>query len=164
MKKETPLPAARFRDFSPHPRDIGPRRRFGEPQIFLSWGGEVYGPVTADEILAGKHSASFDANALYWFEGREEWRPIAEFSEATVVTSVKSDSETTVNQNAPAEQAEGKSKRRRGKHSRRHHTVSLRDPSTRRGSHNIGIIFAFALLAVALMTGIILLLHALMRG
>jgi hypothetical protein len=55
------------------------RRRTGTPDIYLSWGQQVYGPSGVDDVLRGVRAASFEADALFWFEGQNEWRPIAEF-------------------------------------------------------------------------------------
>jgi hypothetical protein len=55
------------------------RSRGGEAQIFLSWGGAIYGPARPDEVAAGVRTSWFDKEALFWFEGQTEWRPVNEF-------------------------------------------------------------------------------------
>jgi hypothetical protein len=55
------------------------RRRTGTPDIYLSWGHQVYGPAGVDDVLRGVRAASFEADTLFWFEGQNEWRPIDEF-------------------------------------------------------------------------------------
>ena len=51
----------------------------GDAQIFLSWGGAIYGPARAEEVAAGVRTSWFDKDALFWFEGQTEWRPVNEF-------------------------------------------------------------------------------------
>lgn len=54
-------------------------QRSKQAKYFLSWGGEIYGPTTESEILAGMRASSFGENALYWHEGSDGWKPLAEF-------------------------------------------------------------------------------------
>lgn len=51
----------------------------GETEIFLSWGGAIYGPARPDEVAAGVRTAWFDKETLFWFEGQSEWLPVSEF-------------------------------------------------------------------------------------
>lgn len=55
------------------------RLRPGEAAVYLSWGGQVFGPASPREVLAGLRASSFEKGALFWFEGQPEWRPVAEF-------------------------------------------------------------------------------------
>lgn len=52
----------------------------GDAQIYLSWGGEIYGPATGEEIAAGLRASWFEEGALFWHEGLEDWKPVTEFS------------------------------------------------------------------------------------
>jgi hypothetical protein len=52
-------------------------------KIYLSWGGEIYGPAGAEEVLAGIRASWFESGALYWHEGLEEWRPLTDFPDST---------------------------------------------------------------------------------
>ena len=56
------------------------RKRNGEPDVYVSWGGQIYGPSSLDEVIGGVRTSYFEEDALFWFEGREEWRPVAELS------------------------------------------------------------------------------------
>lgn len=51
----------------------------GETEIFLSWGGAIYGPARPDEVTTGVRTAWFDKETLFWFEGQPEWLPVSEF-------------------------------------------------------------------------------------
>lgn len=62
------------------PDSAGAKRlRPGERAVYLSWGGQVFGPANPREVLAGLRASSFEKGALFWFEGQPEWRPVAEF-------------------------------------------------------------------------------------
>ena len=50
-----------------------------DEKIYLSWGGEIYGPSSLREIKAGIRASSFEDGAVYWHEGMEKWKPLAEF-------------------------------------------------------------------------------------
>jgi len=56
------------------------RIRTGETEIFLSWGGAIYGPAGAEEVLAGVRTAWFEPDTLFWFEGQAVWLPVEEFT------------------------------------------------------------------------------------
>lgn len=167
---ENPPPAFRPPDFLlPQSENAAMRRRFGEPEIFLSWNGEVYGPATAAEVVAGVRSSSFETGALYWFEGQKEWRPVAEFPGIAPTLSAKRPTQTPAEDAAdapppPADPSHDKPVRRRKKHSHHKRPAAPPIPKNQSNLRGIGIIIIFALLAVGLTTGIILLLHTLMRG
>jgi hypothetical protein len=55
-------------------------------KIYLSWGGEIYGPATEEEVLAGIRASWFEGSAIYWHEGLEEWKPLADFPDSTPPT------------------------------------------------------------------------------
>lgn len=56
------------------------RRENGrEVQVYLSWGGEIYGPATAEEIAAGIRAAWFEEGTSYWHDGLDEWRDLSFF-------------------------------------------------------------------------------------
>ncbi len=55
------------------------RPRAGQPEIYLSWGGAIYGPAGSEEVLAGVRSAWFEADTLFWFEGQTDWLPVDDF-------------------------------------------------------------------------------------
>ena len=77
-----PSAAGRFRppdNFLPAHAQNATRRAAGEPEIFLSWGGAIYGPARADEVAAGVRTSWFEKETLFWFEGQTEWRPVDEF-------------------------------------------------------------------------------------
>ena len=74
--------SGRFRppdDFLPARAQNAQRTAAGEPEIFLSWGGAIYGPARADEVAAGGRTSWFERDTLFWFEGQTEWRPVDEF-------------------------------------------------------------------------------------
>jgi hypothetical protein len=66
-------------DFLPARAQKNSRTAGGETEIFLTWGGAVYGPARADEITAGVRTSWFEEDTLFWFEGQTEWRPVEEF-------------------------------------------------------------------------------------
>lgn len=164
---ENPTPAFRPPDFLlPQSENAAMRRRFGEPEIFLSWNGEVYGPASAAEVVAGVHSSSFETGALYWFEGQKEWRPVAEFPGVAPTLSAKHPTQPAAEDAPPppATPSRDKPSRRRKRHSHHRRSAVPQIPKSRGNLRGLGIIIAFVLLAVGLTTGIILLLHTLMRG
>lgn len=75
------IPALRPPDFLlPEGKKNANVRRRGEPDVYVSWGGQVYGPAGVDDVMAGVRTSYFDQGAVFWFEGRESWSPIAQFS------------------------------------------------------------------------------------
>ena len=53
-------------------------RRSGEPDVYVSWGGQIYGPSAVDDVVSGVRTSYFEDDALFWFEGRDEWSPVGE--------------------------------------------------------------------------------------
>jgi hypothetical protein len=64
---------------SPPTAAPAPSTENGETEIFLSWGGAIYGPARAEEVVTGLRTSWFDDDALFWFEGQPEWRPVDQF-------------------------------------------------------------------------------------
>lgn len=126
--------------------------------IYLSWGGKVYGPSSRDEVVAGIRTAWFEHDALYWHEGLDQWKPVGEFPFSTedakqiAAQSVKAG----VVPAAPSLPAAALEDRRLRGRSRR--TRGSRPGSQRLGGKGRTIAFGFALLAVLLTVGILLLL------
>jgi len=58
-------------------------RRSGNAAVYLSWGGEVYGPATGSEVCDGIRTSWFEEDTVFWYEGMIEWRPLTEFSAPT---------------------------------------------------------------------------------
>ena len=126
--------------------------------IYLSWGGKVYGPSSADEVVAGIRTAWFDRDALYWHEGLDEWKPVGEFPASFADANKypadgRKSGSVPAAPSLPATAPDGK--RQRGS-SRRARTS--RYGSRRLGKKGRSIVFGFALLAVLLTVGILLLL------
>jgi hypothetical protein len=142
-----------------------PRPRSGEPEIYLSWGGTVYGPAGTKQVLAGVRTAWFEPDALFWFEGQAGWRPVAEFPAlfdqaptddpaSPLVETTPPDAPTrTAPAPAPADRA-ARRRRRDGKHR------PAKSPRRRgRTSRALRlIILVFILLAAVATVGIIFLL------
>lgn len=81
MSLELPS-AGRFRppdELLPAHAKKAPRPEKGEKEIFLSWGGAIYGPARAEEVAAGVRTSWFEKGTLFWFEGQTEWLPVSEF-------------------------------------------------------------------------------------
>ena len=125
--------------------------------IYLSWGGKVYGPSSRDEVMAGIRTAWFEHDALYWHEGLDQWRPVDEFPVSFEETAkyatngLRAGTAPAV----PSLPAAREERRTRG-NSRR--TRGSRPGSRRLGGKGRTIVFGFALLAVLLTVGILLLL------
>ncbi len=140
------------------------RLQSGEPLIYISWGGEVYGPAGPMDVLAGLRAAWFEEDALFWFEGQKEWLPVAEFpgyvgsdnpdERPTADGVLTAEAPTTIPKEAPAALP---AKRL---HSRSRGNGRKPKPGRRPGLGKRGalIVFGFALLAVGLTVGILLLL------
>lgn len=141
------------------------------PKIFLSWDGEIHGPTSTEEVIAGIRAASFADNVFYWFEGQREWQPLAEFSEAaSKITASQSAPSTAFSSNvptlaAPTEASHETLRRRRRKRSSHRPSATSKSPTKKSNTilRGFGIILIFALLAIGVTVGIILLLHTLIR-
>lgn len=130
----------------------------GKPvSIFLSWGGEIYGPATEVEVVKGVQTSWFDKGALYWHEGLDDWRPVHEFKAETAWSSKPDWNSRKVGfaPRAPRLPAEGKRAERGSRSQRERKPRTSRQGIGRRGR---AIFLGFAALAVALMVGILLLL------
>ena len=157
-------PGLRPPDFLlPTPDQATSRRRHGEPEIYVSWGGKVYGPSGVEEVISGVRTSYFEEDALFWFEGRSEWRPVEELPDllAGVIPELPI---AAVPQTPPAEPirppwpgTSSASRSNRGKrrgHNRKGRT-SHADHSGRTGRF---IVLGAVLLAVALTAGLLLLI------
>lgn len=133
------------------------QHRGARAKVYLSWGGEIYGPATRDEVLSGLRAAWFDDAALYWYEGLEEWRPVAEFG-ASAHELLRDDWPRVGAAELPA----APSLPARGTTPRPNKLE--RDPRTPKppprglGGYGRAMVVGFVLLAVLLTVGIILLL------
>jgi len=137
------------------------RPRLGGPEIYLSWEGEVYGPSTIGEVMAGLRSSFFEPGTVFWFEGQDAWRPVAEFP-ALFDNDVEAEpTELPLPANLQPLRSPSRPSSRSSRSSRKNRGQG-RKGSPRRGSRgsHLGrwIIPAFVLLAVALTVGILLLL------
>jgi len=126
--------------------------------IYLSWGGKVYGPSTRDEVMAGIRTAWFEHDALYWHEGLDQWKPVGEFPFSLEdTTKFAADSlRAGAVPAAPSLPAAAPEERRPRGNSRRSRGPRLGSQRPRGKSKTI--VFGFALLAVLLTVGILLLL------
>jgi len=85
---KTPHPALRAPDFLlPQADKSAARKRSGQPDVYVSWGGQIYGPTAAEDVIKGVRTSYFEEDALFWFESRDAWRPVSElpalFEEST---------------------------------------------------------------------------------
>lgn len=72
--------AIRPPDFLLPASEKGSPTRRGGAHLYVSSGGQIYGPATADEAIAGLHSGYFDKDALFCPEASDDWRPLAELT------------------------------------------------------------------------------------
>ena len=76
---KTPRSALRPPDFLlPQADKTAARKRSGEPDVYVSWGGQIYGPTAAEDVIKGVRTSYFEEDALFWFESRDAWRPVSE--------------------------------------------------------------------------------------
>lgn len=150
---ESPKPGFRPPDFLLPKADGPTRRRLGEPDIYLSWSGQVYGPAAVDDVITGIRTSWFEDDALFWFEGQTSWRPVAEFPDLATVITQKRNSLSAVPPGAGA--AKSDAPRR---------PLMPRPPKPQRDYRGLGIVIMFVLLAIGLTVGILLLLHTFVRG
>jgi len=155
-------PSLRPPDFLLPQSDRGAaRRRTGEPEIYVSWGGQIYGPSGVDDVLTGIRTAYFEEDALFWFEGRSEWRPVDELEDlfaekelelpvaATIHTPPSEPIRPTWPASRPSEGTSGRRRRRRQSGGGR--------PS-RKGRAGRLIVLGAVLLAVLITAGLLLLI------
>lgn len=127
-------------------------------KIFLSWGDEIYGPCSSEDVIAGIRASWFEEGALYWHEGLDEWQPVCDFPACRPGTAMKDwqrvmPSELPAAPTLPVATGHAKSQRTQPRRPR------ASKPSARRlGRGGRAIFFAIALLAVLLTIGILLLL------
>lgn len=137
-----------------------PRGQQSKDGIYLSWGGQIYGPADAGQVLAGVRARWFEEDALFWFEGQDEWLPVGEFGQhADSVPAPAPHGEISgqvpaVNQPlreraVPAESAPRK---------RRRHHRSGRGKKSHRGRRGMILVLAFVLVASGLTVAILLLI------
>lgn len=157
METSSNTTGPRFRppDFLlPNAESSTARRRNGEPDIFVSWGGEVYGPTGPDDILARLKATWFEPDAAFWFEGQESWRPLKDFAEiyqsAKPATPLVSEAEIETKSPLPAEQPRSSSRRKRRRGAR--HSTEAKSPS------RLWIVIGFVALATLATVGILWLL------
>jgi hypothetical protein len=76
---KTPRSPLRPPDFLlPQADKSAARKRSGEPDVYVSWGGQIYGPTAVEDVIKGVRTSYFEEDALFWFESRDEWRPVSE--------------------------------------------------------------------------------------
>jgi len=76
---KSPRTALRPPDFLlPQADKTAARKRNGGPDVYVSWGDQIYGPSAVADVVSGVRATYFEEDALFWFEGRNEWRPVAE--------------------------------------------------------------------------------------
>lgn len=136
--------------------------RSGELLVYLSWGGEIYGPSGAEDVLAGIRAASFEEDALFWFEGQKNWLPVGEFPGMFASTQPEdpSPAPAAIAADIPTKEPRARHPARSPGPARRRNAPRKPKPGKRTGLGKRGalIIFGFALLAVGLTVGILLLL------
>lgn len=127
------------------------KRRPGEPEIYLSWEGEVYGPAAPDDVRAGIRVSYYEEGTAFWHEGMIEWRPLEEFPDAFATqTQARPAPRPGPSPTIETIDAHGKPRGRAKK---------TKPPKPRTGSrHGLWIVLLFCFLAVGLTVGVILLL------
>jgi hypothetical protein len=148
-------------------------RRGGGSNVYVSSGGQVYGPATAEQAIAGLLSGYFDQDALFCPEAGNDWRPLAELSaeSAEPASSMPDGSRLILPppvrrsvQPAGVSRPESTSKRRRStevspqaRSGRRRRRERSNAP---RGRHLVGrlIVIGAVLLAVLITAGLLLLI------
>ena len=142
----------------PNAEKSAARNRVGEPDIYLSWGGQIYGPAGSEDVIAGVRSSWFEPDTLYWFEGQADWRPVGEFPGLSVDTEVGQPDAAGIS-DAPSETADENSGAKNKRLRRKGKSVAPRAPSGHAMKNTSRwIILGFSLLAIALTAGLIFLL------
>ena len=49
--------------------------------LYVSSGGQTYGPSTPREVVASVRTGYFNEDAVFWVESRNEWRPLTELAQ-----------------------------------------------------------------------------------
>lgn len=161
MKKDevSSAPSPRFRppDFLlPQSEGSSARRRIG-PDIYVTWDGEVYGPSSAEDILAGLRASSFKHDAQFWFEGQEDWQPLTTFEEIVEFAReapVAHPTPSAITPSTPIASSAPPVERRRKERHRR----SRPHKASRLGRRGRIVVFSFVILAALLTAGLISLL------
>lgn len=140
------------------------RQRGGEgPSIYVSWGGKIYGPSGIEDVMGGMRTAYFGEDALFWFEGCTDWRPVEELpalleSEATELPAETGPPRTPppepIRPHWPSTQSSERSSRGSRRRRNRKGRTSQSARRTRAGRL---IVIGAVLLAVALTAGLLLL-------
>lgn len=123
----------------------------------MSWDGMVYGPASAEDVLAGIRAASFKPDALFWFEGQEDWLPLASFPDI-VEFSQESPVAPTAPPTFPPRPLPAANKQT-GEHRRKErHRRSRPHKPSRLGRRGRIVALGFAILAALLTIGLLSLL------
>ena len=134
-------------------------QRAKRAKFFLSWGGEVYGPTTESEILAGMRASSFGEDALYWREGSEGWRPLAEFLSDNPMAPPEEWLQQGTEEPPAIPETPGRSQGSVARTKRGHRPSRKAAPRPQGGrSHAPLVIFGIVILAVLLTVSMLLLL------
>jgi len=139
------------------PADFSPDASIKQSSIFLSWGGEIYGPATEGEVVRGVQTSWFEESALYWHEGLDSWRPVYEFKPSSKWRSEPDWSSRKVGF-APRAPTLPEQRKRAQRGSRGQRERKPKAAMRGIGRRSRAIVFGFAALAVALTVGILLLL------
>ncbi|MBU3664934.1 MAG: DUF4339 domain-containing protein [Chthoniobacterales bacterium] len=127
------------------------KRKAGEPEIYLSWGGTVYGPAAPDDVRAGVRASYYDESTTFWHEGMDEWRPLGEFPENFAAKT----SSRPGPRPGPGPKAESSAHREK----KRGRSKPAKPPKPRAAvNYGLWIVLLFCLLAIGATVGIILLL------
>ena len=49
--------------------------------LYVSSGGQTYGPSTPREVVASVRTGYFNEDAVFWVESRNEWKPLTELAQ-----------------------------------------------------------------------------------
>jgi hypothetical protein len=141
------------------------RSAAGTPEIYLSWGGSIYGPAGSEEVLAGVRTSWFEPDTLFWFDGQDHWLPVEDFPglvdgghhtlAARRVGSVPEDAPPLPAGGAAPSPRASHSHRRSGKRNHKKNSPRRRGRPSKLGRL---IVFVFVLLAVVVTVGLIFLL------
>lgn len=78
----TPGPQLRPPDFMLPKSDRHAERSDGaKAGLYVSSGGQTYGPSTPREVAASVRTGYFNEDAVFWVESRNEWRPLTELAQ-----------------------------------------------------------------------------------
>ena len=78
----TPGPQLRPPDFMlPKSERHADRSGGAKAGLYVSSGGQTYGPSTPREVVASVRTGYFNEDAVFWVESRNEWRPLTELAQ-----------------------------------------------------------------------------------